>query len=978
MKTWISDDDSFPFIGRSKQLEQLQQVLQAAQKGRVQTVFVQGEAGIGKTRLVNVVASEAALDNWLVLRGRSQTIGEGLAFAPVIEAFRMALLSLDGAQKLQLGEAFPYLNVFFSDLGGPIPVPLLNPALERTRLFETLRMFTVHLTAEQPLIIWLDDLPEADSDTLEWLQYCVQHTDRGRIVFVATCRTSHEPSTEAFLQLVKYFLRHNLLQTIQLEPLEASESIELMRTQLDGQVQDSILHSLNLRTLGVPLYILEVMHTLVQSKGLQLKNGNWELQDKTDDLVPLRITSLLEDRMEKLTHTEEALLTLLAASDRTISWKLLREASELESAALTESMLGLLHRSLIREEKKGRELEYEFRHPMIQAVAHARVPQTMLRQAHRKLAAAWIDHDVSRAAFHILESGNPDDDETSVRLLYEAGKRYLSLHSYRPAAEYLEQAALLVMHRAAPESADLQWNINLALSETLTYLDRPQQALRLLNNLYQDAAEAGTKIHLKRLMAGVESTRSYEQCLRHIVEGLERWDGQSGNDDVFWMLNERVFNDLNSGKLVDAQKSFQAMQVYVKAFPSSRASLLCLIREAHIALLSWKSPSAVLTQVDSMLEETRKLGEPELIYDLYCLMGYAALNQGDFKTALRYSAECTDLVRRNGMVVHEISVRMVGMCALFLRGDWEQSLQEAEAVELLAREYEIHGAVICTLDLKGLILVLRGNRDEGFALLKESENLVRVVFPEGGPSMDSRSLHVIDAVTELMQETLPEESFQEPIVVYWSNTHGMQLFLKLIEGLWLLKAGLEEPLTDLLDRLQTDAYGQHPSYVSGIMDLLSGLLARRHDDFQMAKERLTRAIGTFESLRTPFELAMARLAWARVLEPEHANAAMQKSADEFRHIGALACVDWVDRSPFSSNKGADGPIKQIPLLDSLTKREEEILRAVALGLSNKEIASTFGLTEGTVKIHVFNLYSKLGVKRRTQAIARAREWRLLE
>jgi DNA-binding CsgD family transcriptional regulator len=977
MKTWISDDDSFPFIGRSRELEQLRQVLQAAQAGHVQTVFVQGEAGIGKTRLVSVIASEAEMDNWLVLRGRSQTIGEGLAFAPVIEAFRMALLSLDEEQKLQLGEAFPYLNVFFSDLGGPLPVPLLNPGLERTRLFETLRMFTVHLTEEHPLIFWLDDLPEADSDTLDWLQYCVQHTGRGRLVFVATCRTSHEPSTEPFLQLVKYFQRHNLSQTIQLEPLEASESMELMRTQLQGLVQDSILHSLHSRTLGVPLYILEVMHTLVQTNGLQLENGNWALQDKSDDLVPLRITSLLEHRMEKLTHTEEGVLTLLAASDGTLAWKLLREASDLESTALTEAILGLLHRNLILEESKGRELGYEFRHPMIKAVAHARVPETRLRQAHRKLAAAWIDHDVSRAAFHILESGNPDDEATSVRLLYEAGKRYLSLHSYRIAAEYLEQAALLIHHRAAQETADLQWNIDLALSETLTYLDRPLQALRLLNNLYHDAVEAGTKIHLKRLMAWVESTRSYEHCLRHIVEGLEIWDGQSANDDIIWMLNERVFNDLNSGKHSDAQQSLQAMQGYVQQFPSSRATLLCLIREAHISLLSWNSPASVLAQADSMLEEARKLGEPELLYDIYCLMGYAALNQGNFMTALRYSAECTDLVRRYGMVVHEISVRLVGMCALFLRGDWEKSLQEAEAVELLAREYELQAAVVCTLDLKALILVLRGHQEEAFALLKESEDLVRAVFPEGGPSMDSRFLHVLHAVKEIMQEAIPQ-SDQEPIVVYWSNTHGMQLFLKLIEGLWLLKAGLEDALTELLNQMRTVASGPHPSYVSGIVDLLSGLMALRHKEIQIAKEKLTRAMSAFESLRTPFELAVARLAGASVLEPEHAAAAMQKSVDEFRHIGALACAAWVERNPFSPNKGAAGPTQQIPLLDSLTNREQEILRALALGLSNKEIAADFGLTEGTVKIHVFNLYSKLGVKRRTQAIARAREWRLLE
>jgi predicted ATPase len=108
-----------------------------------------------------------------------------------------------------------------------------------------LRMFTVYLATEIPLFIWLDDLPEADTDTLEWLQYCVQHTSRGRIVFIATCRTSSEPPSSAYRQLETYFLRHGLMQSIQLESLPDSESIELMRAQLDGQVQENTLNTLS-------------------------------------------------------------------------------------------------------------------------------------------------------------------------------------------------------------------------------------------------------------------------------------------------------------------------------------------------------------------------------------------------------------------------------------------------------------------------------------------------------------------------------------------------------------------------------------------------------------------------------------------------------------------------------------------------------------------------------------------------------------
>lgn len=977
MKTWISDEDHLPFVGRFKQLDQLRQILQTVQTGHVQIVFVQGEAGIGKTRIIKVAVSEAVRNNWLVIHGRSQTIGEGLAFAPVIEALRTALLHLDVMQKLQVREAYLYLNVLFPDLGGPLPVPLLNPAMEQTRMFETLRLFTVHLAEEQPLIFFLDDLPEADSETLKWLQYCVQHTDHGRILFIATCRTPQEGTNKVFHQLKQNIKRHRHFHTIQLDPLSDPESMELIRTQLEGQVSDSILRSLYARTLGIPLYILEVVHTFVQSNVLQIKKGNWSLQDKIDKHLPLRITSLFEQHIDQLMMAEQDLLTLLAASDGTIPWKILLEASGLDAAAFTQSILVLLQRSFIREESEDQELEYGFRHPLIKAIAHARVSRTVLRQGHRRLAAAWFDHDVSRAAMHILASGNPDDEVSSARLLYDAGKRDLSLHSYKTAAEYLKHAEQLIQHRTDATSADILWQIKLTICETLAYMEQSQEALRLLDKLYHEASEAGRKIHLKRLMVWLETGHSHERCLHHIVEGLEQWNGQSENDDVIYLLNERVFNDLNYGNLAEADKSLRALQAYEEKFPSARTTVLCLAREAHIALMSWNIHSIALSRTDALLSKANQLGEPELIYDIYCLMGCVALHQGVHSTALRYATECTDLVRRNGMVIHEVSVRIVGMSALFLRGDWEEAVQEAEAVELKARQNGIQAVVLCTLELRGLVFVLQGNQEKGFALLREAEKLSRQVFPEVGPSTDPRSLHAINAVTQLMQQEALAHPVREPIVVHWYNTHALQPLMKLIEGLWLLKAELEEPVAALVNQLRAGACEQQKGYVNGIIDLLSGLLALKNEDVQAAREQLARARSTFEALRTPFELAIAGTAVACTMESKQALIVINKSVEEFYRLGALTCVDWARSLPFSPHD-VNTAYTQTRLLDPLTAREEEILHKLATGLTNKEIASTFGLTEGTVKIHVFNLYSKLGVKRRTQAIVRGKELRLLE
>jgi ATP/maltotriose-dependent transcriptional regulator MalT len=94
----------------------------------------------------------------------------------------------------------------------------------------------------------------------------------------------------------------------------------------------------------------------------------------------------------------------------------------------------------------------------------------------------------------------------------------------------------------------------------------------------------------------------------------------------------------------------------------------------------------------------------------------------------------------------------------------------------------------------------------------------------------------------------------------------------------------------------------------------------------------------------------------------------------------LSVVDSAKKSPevISLQKETEVQITSVGLIEDLTRREQEVLAALVEGMSNKEIAIDLGITEATVKTHVFNVYGKLGVKRRGQAIVRAKEWMLLE
>lgn len=969
-------------IGRATQLEQLHLILDEGLKGRIQTIVIKGEAGIGKTYLAHDFTKQAQEKEWLVLKGHAWNMGKGLAFAPIIEAFRSEFEQYTPKKRSMLAREYPYLNVLFPSLGGPLPTPLAQASLERTRLFESLRLFTLSLSVQRSVIFWIDDLPEADLDTLEWIQYCIEHTkDEGRLVILSTSGSSLSSEYESYNQLERYLAHHKLLKTIELNALSISESNELIRRKLSGKVGDRTLNAISTRTGGIPLYIIEMVTNLELSGGIHNHNGNWDLDKGAEELVPLSITSLLEERLNSLCENEWDLLLLFIASKQSIPWGVLQKASIAKGKDLYDHVSGLLKKGIIKEESVIDDIVYTLSHPMLKDVAATKFQLLELRQAHYTLANAWYNQDILYAARHILETGNMSDGLLSASILYKAGERYLTLRSYGTSVEYLEKAKQTLKTIDSSNNSELQFSVSLMLSEALTYVDKPHQALVLLNQLFQDTFENSIKIRIKRLMAWVESIRSFEECMRHILEGLDLWDGETESADILWMMNEMVFNDLNAGQISQANQSILSLKEYVMKFPSPHGELLWRNREAHFSLMSLDRSPVSLEKANATLADARKLREPELIYDVYCLFGYVALNQGDFKKAIKYSKECVELVRQNGMVIHEISIRLVGMNAYFMQGDWNKSLLEAEAIEKLARDYEVYAAVICTLDLRALILVLQGKETEGHILFQESLKLTHEVFPEGGVYQSKSALHVIDAIGEITQEH-PEDIVVGNKIVYWGNAHGMQIFLRLIEGLWLVKVGLAEKAEELLVQLYKGMPEKEPNYVNGVSHLLAGLLRYQKGEIDVARDHLNRSINCFEILRTPLELAIARAIISDTYESSRATTIKEQSIKEFRNLGAYVFEKWASQKYLFKEKNSEGDSgngqAKFSLVESLTKREVEILEAIASGLSNKDIAMKFRITEGTVKNHLFNLYGKLGVNKRIQSVLVAREHGIIE
>src|SRR5437868_10663553 len=147
-----------PLVGRSAEMDRLAAQLSRAARRQGCAMFLVGEAGIGKTRLAHEALVLARERGFLVLEGSAYALEDRLAYAPILAAFGPFLRRLDSPRQTRLVSGLPDLGRLFTDLHLPAPLPLGDPALEKTRLFEAVVRLLERLTRESPVLLFLDDL----------------------------------------------------------------------------------------------------------------------------------------------------------------------------------------------------------------------------------------------------------------------------------------------------------------------------------------------------------------------------------------------------------------------------------------------------------------------------------------------------------------------------------------------------------------------------------------------------------------------------------------------------------------------------------------------------------------------------------------------------------------------------------------------------------------------------------------------------
>jgi ABC-type oligopeptide transport system substrate-binding subunit/class 3 adenylate cyclase len=492
-------------VGRSRELGLGREALEALRSGRGGVLVVSGDAGIGKTRLLNELRELAEREGSSWLEGRCVSYGESLPYWPFRDLLRGEWIGA-GVEEPELrvrvglrrrleqlfdgraDELYPYL-------GGLLEVALEHEAASRTsqlspealqwRTFEVVGQLFFRLAEESPLVLALEDLHWADPTSVQLLEQLLSLAEDAPVLLVLSLRPERDHSAWGLREHAAREFPH-LLREIDLGPLGDADG-ELLAAlvapaTLPADLERRVLEAAD----GNPFFLEELVRSLADVGALVRVDDGWRFDHAVEVEVPPTVEKAILARLDRLSPQARELVTAASALGRTFALPLLEGVlGELPEDALHE----LQRLGLLRQSRRWPQPEYRFRHALIQETAYRTLLGEQRTRLHRR-AAEWLEERyadreaevLGLLAYHWLRA---EDEEKAAGYLLRAGDKARLEYALDEAIEhYRDLLPLLERRGERQEIALVLFKLALALHTSLRFAEA--------NEAYQRAFEHWT------------------------------------------------------------------------------------------------------------------------------------------------------------------------------------------------------------------------------------------------------------------------------------------------------------------------------------------------------------------------------------------------------------------------------------------------------------------------------------------------------
>jgi class 3 adenylate cyclase/predicted ATPase len=514
------------FVGRERDLEQLQRALEQAVGGHGQIVAVIAEAGTGKSRLIYEF-KRLIPQSCKVFEAYSVSHGKASAWLPVLELLRRyfgigdaddpatrgdkvrtALTALDAA----LDDTLPYLYGLLSIIEGADPLSQMDPQIKRQRTLDAIKRIVLRESLNQPLVVIFEDLHWIDEQTQALLDLLADSIGNAQLLLLVNYRPEY---------LHPWTNKSHYIQ-LGLKPLGRESADELLTALLGDAVELNPLKRLAIeRTGGNPFFIEEIVQALFD-EGALVRNGKVKVTRSLSKLrLPPTVQGILASRIDRLSAEQKDLLQILAVMGRQSSLGLLTQVAPQPATQMERMLAELSGAEFIYEQPSAAGVEYVFKHALTQEVAYNSLLIERRKQLHERTGYALesifseqLDDHLTQLAHHYSHS---DNIEKAIDYLGRAGQQAIQLSANADAASNLTVAIDLLQklpddfHRAQRE---LQ--LHMALGSALIPLKgwSAQEVERAFSRVRELCARLGDPPELFPALLGLFATYLLRAKLR--------------------------------------------------------------------------------------------------------------------------------------------------------------------------------------------------------------------------------------------------------------------------------------------------------------------------------------------------------------------------------------------------------------------------------------------------------------------------------
>lgn len=496
-----------PLVGRNHEISALSKVLHELQRGHSQIVTLIGEAGLGKSRLLEEARARAPLTSaesihWIESRGVS--FDSSRPYGLFAQNLRQIcdLQDDDTTEDLhaRVESAFPGMDPNSQDMIVRLVEMLLvlrsgdqgesapsqGEAIKH-EIFEASLALWRALAEQEPLVLVFDDLQWADPASVELLLHLFHLVDEVPIVFLCAFRPHRASPAWKVKTIAETDYPHSFLE-IMLTPLSEEESDQMVDNLVtEPHLPSELRHTLLRKAEGNPLFLEEVIRALIENGLARGESGNDRfltaggLEDFT---IPDSLQALLLARIDRLEAGTRHTLQLASVIGRTFLYRVLQAIAN-QTRALDEQLTELQQFEMIREVTRQPDLEYIFRHELTRDAAYQSILRRQRRQYHRRVAEALetlypdrLEEEAYRLAYHYNHAG---DTTRALHYYISAGDYAARLYANMEACDHYRTG--LELARDGQASSSQLLHLYSRLGRTLELMARDEEALALYKEL---------------------------------------------------------------------------------------------------------------------------------------------------------------------------------------------------------------------------------------------------------------------------------------------------------------------------------------------------------------------------------------------------------------------------------------------------------------------------------------------------------------